>query len=198
MPFIKCDTKEADDLCGKFSSRGRGVAQVCCYCCCPASKTNDPLADYALKNKDDIGELIDANSVDELKKMSQQPIKNACYMLRFSADNNQGVHGGTPVDMLHGVLLGVFKYVRDVFFQSLGKSSQTHRQFLSLATQYGKRFQRHSDRDLLKTAFSNGINTGKKEAKEFVGIFLVIAAVLCSTGGRKILQKKGNFGNKGS
>ena len=38
--FIKCDTVEADKLAGKYSSRAKGVATLCCYCCCPTNESD--------------------------------------------------------------------------------------------------------------------------------------------------------------
>jgi hypothetical protein len=63
-----------------------------------------------------IRSLIDNKDVEGLKSMSQQQIKNAWHPIRFGAHNNEGVHGATPLEMLHALLLGIFKYVHDCFF----------------------------------------------------------------------------------
>ena len=78
VPFIKCDTNEADVLTGAYKLRGRGVAQYCQYCYCPAKKSCDPLAQYDLKNADDIQEIVDQEDAEKLKSISQQAIDNAC------------------------------------------------------------------------------------------------------------------------
>jgi hypothetical protein len=197
VPFIKCDTDEADVLTGAYKSRGRGVAQLCRYCLCPTQECDKPLAQYPPKNWEDIQELIDEDDKEQLKGMSQQPIKNACYKLRFGDHNKQGVHGGTPIEMLHAVLLGTFKYVRDIFFEKLGTTSKLTVEIESMANEYGTLFGRQSARDMPKTSFSNGVNSGKKEAKEFVGIFLVIAAVLCSSKGKNLLNSHQYFRQSG-
>ena len=36
--FVKCDTAEADNLCGRYGTRGRGVQNVCRYCDCPTDQ----------------------------------------------------------------------------------------------------------------------------------------------------------------
>ncbi len=141
----------------------------------------------------DIQQFIDEGDKEQLKNMSQQPIENACYKLRFGAHNKQGIHGGTPVEMLHAVLLGVFKYVRDIFFKNLGIMSKQSSKIEALANEYGTLYPCQSDRDLPKTSFLNGINSGKKEAKEFAGIFLMIATVLRSTKGKRILKSSQYF-----
>ena len=42
-PFLKVDGDEADKLCGKYTSRGHQVAQLCRYCECPMEDTDKPL-----------------------------------------------------------------------------------------------------------------------------------------------------------
>jgi hypothetical protein len=53
--------------------------------------------------------LIDNKDVEGLKSMSQQQIKNAWHPIRFGTHNDEGVHGATPLEMLHALLLGIFK-----------------------------------------------------------------------------------------
>jgi hypothetical protein len=113
--FIKCDTEEADRLAGKYTSWTLNVASLCRYCCCPTSYSDDPLADYPRKTVPMIKALIDNKDVEGLKSMSQQQIKNAWHPICFGAHNDEGVHGATPLEMLHALLLGIFKYVRDCF-----------------------------------------------------------------------------------
>jgi hypothetical protein len=47
--FIKCNTEEADRLAGKYTSQGINVSQICRYCCCPTTKSDDPRADHEKK-----------------------------------------------------------------------------------------------------------------------------------------------------
>jgi hypothetical protein len=52
IPYIhifKCDTEEEDRLGGKYMSRGINVSQICRYCCCPTTKSNDPHVDHEKK-----------------------------------------------------------------------------------------------------------------------------------------------------
>jgi hypothetical protein len=53
--------------------------------------------------------LIDNKDIEWLKSiMSQQQIKNVLHPIRFWAHNDEGVHGATPLEMLHTLLLGIF------------------------------------------------------------------------------------------
>ena len=55
---------------------------------------------------------------------------------------------------------------------------------------------RQSDRSLPKTNFSKGIQKGKLMAKEYRGVLLVMAAVIHSTRGRQLLEKKKAMGGE--
>ena len=190
VPFIKCDNDEADKLCGSYSCRTGGVKQLCRYCYCPTEKSNRPLADFAFKTIADIQALIDAEDFDGLRAISQQYIENATYKLRFGMHNDRGVHGACPMEMLHTLLLGIFKYIRDCFFDQIGPTSAMADDVNALAKEYGDLLSRQSDRDMPKTRFSGGIRKGKLMAKEYPGILLCMAAVLRSTAGQRMLTEQ--------
>jgi hypothetical protein len=127
VPFViivKCDTVEANALCGSYNSGGIGVAQLCRYCTCPTENSDLVLADYPQKTTKTIQELVEAEDFDALQEMSQQMIHNAWYKIRFHPANAQGIHGACPSEMLHALLLGVFKYTRECFFLQIGENSK--------------------------------------------------------------------------
>jgi len=188
--FIKADTEEADRLVGKYTSRTQGVKHLCRYCCCPTSKTNQPRAMHNRKTVPMIADLIRNKDETSLKEMSQHLIDNACYKLRFGAHNEDGVHGSCPVEMLHCLHLGIFKYVRDCFFDQIGQSSVVVQKINGLAVKYGELFSRQSDRNMPKTKFANGIQKGKLMGKEYEGVLLLIAIILRSTYGSSLLQER--------
>lgn len=188
VPFIKCDTEEGDKLCGAYTSRSEGVSQLCRYCTCPNDESDNHLGTYSRKTQSMISRLVAANDKKALQKLSQQNIKNACYLLRFGAHSTDGVHGACPIEMLHAINLGVFKYTRDTFFEQIGPTSNAADDINALAIEYGTLFKRQSEREMPKTKFNNGIRCGKLMANEYVGILLVMAAVMRSTHGREILM----------
>ena len=190
VPFIKCDTDEADVLAGSYKSRGPHVAQLCRYCECPTNESDDQLANYPLKRQNKIQKLVDKLALDELKALSQQCIQNATYKLRFGLHNKCGVHGGTPLEMLHALLLGIFKYIRDEFFVQTGEYSTLSTKIDALAKEYGSLLSRQSDRDKPKTKFCNGIRKGKLMAKEYTGILLCMLIVLRSGKGKQLVGQK--------
>jgi hypothetical protein len=139
-----------------------------------------------------IRSLIDNKDVEGLKSMSQQQIKNAWHPICFGAHNDEGVHGATPLEMLHALLLLIFKYVRDCFFEQVGEKSQLATEINAIAITYSTFYAWQSDRDMPITQFSNGIQQGKLMAKEYPGVLLLMAIILRSTAGSKLLLAKRN------
>jgi hypothetical protein len=186
--MIKCDTDEADRLAGSYTSRGKNVSQLCRYCVCPTTKSDDPHAQYGRKTVPMIQRLIDKKDLASLKSLSQHCITNAWYPVRFGAHNKEGIHGSCPFEMLHALLLGIFKYVRDCFFEQIGRSSRAGEAIIALGDNYGDLFTRQSDRDMPVTKFSSGIqHNGMMTAKKYSGILLVMAAILQSTKGSELV-----------
>jgi hypothetical protein len=141
-----------------------------------------------------IASLVEAKNEEGLKQLSQQMIQNAWYKIRFHPnDIGQGIHGACPSEMLHALLLGIFKYTRDCFFEQIGPTSQLANDINGLAQQYGEAFGRQSERDVPNCVFSEGIVRGKLMANEFRGILLVIAAIFQSEAGKLRLKKNKNF-----
>jgi hypothetical protein len=140
-----------------------------------------------------IAALVEAGDFKSLQQLSQQMIQNAWYKIRFAPRVNQGIHGSCPSEMLHALLLGVFKYVRECFFEQIGHSSALADDINALAQQYGDKFGRQSERDMPKCKFSQGIQKGKLMANEFRGVLLVMAAIIRSSKGQALLMKNKNF-----
>ena len=137
VPFIRCDTDEADKLCGSYTSRGKNVSQLCRYCRCPTLESDDEFAKYKKKTPQCIQKLVDKQDLAKLKELSQQCIENAFYKVRFGAHSVQGVHGACPIEMLHAMLLGIFARVRDTFFDQVGPKSALAIELNILASEFG-------------------------------------------------------------
>ena len=191
---VKCDTEEGDLLCGKYLVRTKNVKHICRYCHCPTEQADNPLASYPMKKQHEIQKLVEGGKLNQLKAISQQNIQNAFYQVRFHAANDRGIHGACPSEMLHAILLGIFKYVRTIFFVYMGDTSKMSEDINGLAMMYGKLLTHQSSRDIPYTNFGKGIQKGKLMAKQFRGVLLVMAAVLRSSLGRNTLRKRKRFG----
>jgi hypothetical protein len=157
---------------------------------------DDPRAKYPPKTQPAIQKLVEKKKLERLKAISQQYIKNAWYDVGFHEANENGIHGACPSEMLHAVLLGIFKYLRDIFFKYMGPHSQLAEDIDALAKQCGKELTHQSDRDFPNTNFTKGIQKGKLMGKEYRGVLLIMAAILRSTLGRKLLFKRKKFGKE--
>ena len=193
VPFVKADTEEADLHCGKYLSRTKNVKHGCRHCHCPMGDMDNPLAKYKFKTQADIKALAEADNLAGLQAISQQHINNAWCKVRFHQANTRGIHGACPSEMLHALLLGIFRYMRDVFFEIVGKDSKLADEMNGLAKTYGWVFTHQSEKDLPKCNFTKGIKRGKLMATQYRGVLLLMAAIIRSDGGRKRMRKRRRF-----
>ena len=156
-------------------------------------KMDDPRARYKHKSQGEIKKLVDNENLEGLKAISQQHIKNVWYKVQFHQANTRGIHGACPSKMLHALLLGIFRYTRDVFFEMVGKDSAMADDMNGLASQYGGFLTHQSEKDLPKADFTKGIKRGKLMATQYQGVPLLMAAILRLDMGRKMLQKRKKF-----
>jgi len=57
--------------------------------------------------------MVKSKDTDGLKATSQQMLWNAWYELKFGKHNDEGIHGATPLEILHWIQLGQFGYSRE-------------------------------------------------------------------------------------
>jgi hypothetical protein len=192
--MVRCDTDEAELLCGKYRMRTGNVQSLCRSCTCPRDDTDNPKACYPFKTVEMMKKLIEEDDMGGLQALSQQNINNCWYKLRFNPEDKRGIHGACPAEMLHAMLLGIFKYSKECFLTQVGLKSALLVQLNALSKMIGDLFARQSERDLPKCKFAKGISGGGKiMAKEYRGILLLMATLLRSTEGQKLMKKKRKF-----
>ena len=137
-----------------------------------------------------IANYIKNNDKEALQKISQHPIWNAFYGLRFGLHSNDGIHQATLLDILHWILLGQFKYSRNSLFEQTGPGSALTRNLNAVATSVGFLLKRQSDRIVPRTMFSKGVQKGKLMGHKMVGVILVLVVTLHCTRGRKCILEE--------
>ena len=186
IPFWICqkgDTVEADKMCGKYGSRNIGVQQLCCYCTCPNKETGEPYVVYPRKTQPMITELVRKKDLDGLRGMSQKFIWNAWYEIRFALHNDFGIHGACPLEILHWVLLGMYKYSREMFFMQTGDKTILAGAMNICCSSLGWFFQRQSDKRYPRTKFKSGIRSSYLQGHHFTGVILILATAVRTTKG---------------
>ena len=111
------DTEGHDKLVGRLGSRFK-VPSLCRYCDCPFDKTYDGyhVAKYIVQK--DI-----QNGGNILKKLGYYKLKNSCHDFSY-CDNERGIHGATPGEIVHVIQHGLIPYIINGFFRA--KASFPH------------------------------------------------------------------------
>lgn len=189
--FFKVDGKEGDKLCGQYTNKNEGVACLCRSCCCPTKKSNNPYLDPAPLKKTPgmIIDLVKKKDWKKMKELSQKPIWNALYELRFGLHDDTGVHGACPWEVMHWVQLNMFKYLREGFFLQTGETTILSTNMDTLCITIGELLKRQSDRSLPRIMFKGGIRVGMLQAHHMVGVMLLLAFAVRSCQGRRLLME---------
>ena len=184
--FFKGDGVEQEKQCAKYGVRNGRVCCLCRHCCCPTADTDDPYKIHALKNKPMMVKLVREKDFDGLRVMSQQYVWNAWYELRFGLHNNRSIHGASPMELLHWIQLGQYKYTRDMLFEQTGEGKMG-KDLNDYCCALGPMFQRQSDKSFPRCHFTNTIMKGILMAHEMTGVILLILVAMRSTRGRQIM-----------
>ena len=139
--------------------------------------------------------MVETKYLEGLQALSQNFLENAFWDLPFNLSNARGIHGAFPMDMLHAIQLGIFKYLRNIFFEMIGPTSNPAKDINGLSKEYGRCFTRQSDDLIPNATFSKGIQEGKLMARDYRGILVLMLVMLHSEAGRSILKssRAGNF-----
>jgi hypothetical protein len=179
------DAESHDQLCGRYNSRGSGVACLCRHCNIPRSQTD--YVDYEWKRNlpELVQSVIDANDKEGLKALSQHPIQNAFYEGICLGGNKRGIHGMSPGEPLHVLELGLFNMMIEGFHMNLRYKPglMSYPKILQLLDVWAQKISsalgHQSNRKMLRTYFPNGVTVLSKLAgHEMNGVILVLL-ILC-------------------
>ncbi|WP_288992458.1 hypothetical protein [uncultured Marinobacter sp.] len=194
------DTEGHDRLCGRYNSRGTGVARLCRHCNTPRCETDNVDYDWEHILPEQVQRVINANDKEGLKALSQHPIRNAFYESICLGGNKRGIHGMSPGEPLHVLELGLFKMMTEGFYVNLGykPGSKSYPKILQVldvwARKIGKALGHQSDRKMPRTYFPNGVTGGTKLAgHEMNGVILVLLILCKMKEPRTMLLNAKNF-----
>jgi len=117
--FTIGDCKGNYILAGRYGTFTSKCALISRTCDCPSQKANDPHYPYRFLTQQSVEDACALSNVTARNKALQDMLyhyvpNNAFYKLCL-AGNIFGIHGCTPVDPMHALLLGILKYVMTGF-----------------------------------------------------------------------------------
>jgi len=97
--------------------------------------TDDPFKSGQLILQMEVKKYCDKKDIDKLKKLSMHCIENAWHKIEF-CEVERGIHGATPVEMLHAIQHGLHEYLIASFFdqrkeKKQKKETRKNREYLS-------------------------------------------------------------------
>ena len=193
VPFIiivKADGQEHDKLCGLYGPKHGGIKNICRYCTIRTDEVDQPCLEPRpqLKTVEMISDLVRRKDYEALRNLSQHCIMNAFYELRFGLHDKRGIHGACPIEVLHWIQLGMFKYSRSNFFDQTG-NGKLARMLEAVCSMSGHLLSRQSDRNLPRTKFSaRDIKEGTLMGHEMEGVLLALNLTLRCTKGREAIM----------
>lgn len=101
IQYIIGDCEGNDKLCGRFASHSTDTPWLCRDCNVPSQQGHDHMFQCTFTTKAD---FVD-KSREELKRMSHHLIKNTFHEIT-NGDCPRNIHGNSPVEFLHQLLLG--------------------------------------------------------------------------------------------
>lgn len=181
VPYLVGDTECHDRLCGQYTCRAGSVDYICRICETPTSHLGYSKANFPYRLPSKTTRLMKDQDLKALKEISMHYIpNNAMTSLVLGAQNNRGVHGACPPEILHVILLGHYKRLLEIFFDQVGSTtSKAYKDVTSLCIVMGRLLSRQSNRDLPRTNFTNGFSSAANlMGHEVPGCLVVLLMVL--------------------
>ena len=124
IAFIISDTQGADRLCGRYQIYSSVVSRLHRTCLCtPADACNMEIQCEWVLEEDMKHSTLEGTKA-QLTKLSLHKIPNHAFFGLDFGSNPHGIFGATPNDILHGLKLGIAKYLLEIILEKeIGMSS---------------------------------------------------------------------------
>jgi hypothetical protein len=123
VSYVIGDIKGLSVLCGFYGNYSAN--RIHHACSCSFVDSDDPYMKCTRVAWHEVQALVKCNDKSRLKAMSQHLVDNAFYKVEF-CDDVYGIHGCTPVGMLHTLQLGLFQYYMDGLIGDFQKKEEAH------------------------------------------------------------------------
>jgi len=180
IAFIIADTQGADKLCGRYLVYKDNVHRLHRSCKCIPSDATDTENKCEWVDMDEMMNVIERGDKDELLNYSQHHIPLHAFRNIDFGSNRHGIYGATPNDVLHGMKLGIIKYVMEIFLEEELNVSARHHLDKALKKTL-PHLKQGGNSQFPRMYFPNGIcSLTNTTAEELVGIMFV-TYLLCNT-----------------
>ena len=183
------DCEGSDDLCGRYKSHSGLVKSLCRDCDCPTAEADSPNVICRPRKRMDLFGATD----DELQEMSHYKLDNAFDEIHM-ADNEQGISGATPPEMLHWLDAGLKKQCTGFLYNEiLGKASKKRTAFDSVLAKISQQCGHQSDRDMPIVTFNNGyakLVASTIKSSEYTGLMLACILTWHTHAGKGVFANK--------
>jgi hypothetical protein len=109
------DTEGQDKLCGRIACRNLMVNCICRYCNTETKECDNPDVDFEHTKMKQMNLIQRNRRENDLKKWSYYGIDNATHDLMY-CDQERGIHGACPFEIVHTCQLGLNVYAQTGFF----------------------------------------------------------------------------------
>lgn len=189
VAFIIADTQGADKLCGRYLVYNESIQRLHRSCMCSPSDATDTDNTCEWVGRQEMMEVIERNDKVELTKYSQQHIPLHAFRNIDFGSNPHGIYGATPNDILHGVKLGIIKYVLEIFIdEELNTSARFHLD--KALEEILPHLKQGGNSGFPRMYFPNGIcSLTNTTAEELVGMMFVTYLLCITNKGRNACAK---------
>jgi hypothetical protein len=189
VAFVVSDTQGADKLCGRYISYTDKVSRLHRSCVCPQGSAADPNQICRFVTMEEMMEVIDTADREELQSYSQHAIPRHAFREVDFGENPHGIYGATPLDILHGIKLGIIPYVLEVYLKDNMTDSTRHHLDLALKGTL-PHLKQGGNRGFPRMYFPNGMTAlSKLSGEEHVGVLFINYVIAITRQGRSALRR---------
>jgi hypothetical protein len=187
IALVMGDIQGNNQLCGRYVYFGLNQERMCRACDVPPDQCSDHKYQCTFVTAKEVQKANKDGSSEALKKYSLHRVKNVFLKLSLGGCK-YGIHGQTPVDVMHTLLEGIIKYILKGFFATFTPLAIT--EFDIMAVKLNQQSRCYARGQYARVHCGRGVsNVSQVTAKELAGIMLLVALTLMTPGGQQAVSQ---------
>jgi hypothetical protein len=175
------DIQGNNQLCGRYVYFGLKQMRMCRACDVPPDECSNYRFQCTFTTAKEVKAANDCGTKESLKELALYRVKNVFLKLCLGGFK-YGIHGQTPVDIMHTLLEGIVKYILKGFFDTFGDAARA--QFDAMSIKLNKQSRSYARGQYGRVHCGKGVsNVTLVTAKELAGILLLVALTLLTPEG---------------